>query len=141
MQRHPRRSSQRVANAVLHRHIRTERRSVLDVRRLSERRVGARDVVMIARDDHRRRQLAARHRVIERARDRRARAAVGVEDARLRADDQLVGARLLDPAQIVGELRGDGRRRLRGEVVAEDLRGERVGAREVVGAARGADPA
>ena len=77
---------------------------------------------------------------VEGQRDFGASLAVGIEDAGLRAYDQLVAPRLANPVDVVVELPGNlgGRRPAN---ILEHLGRDAVGCLEVLGLARGADPA
>ena len=140
MDRHPRGAAERVADDVLHGHVGREVRAVVDVRRLAVGRVGARHVVVVAAQHDGSREAPVGNGPVEGLCDPGAPLAVGIEDARLRTDDQPVAAGLADPVDVVVELPGDlGRRR--GADLLQYFGGEAVGKLEVFGAARSADPA
>ena len=130
VQRNPRRATEAVAAEVLDSHVGSERRAVVDVGGLAVRRVRAADVVVVARDVHRRLQSAVSHGVVEREGDRGAPERVRVQDACLRADDELVLLGLDDPLVVVVVLLRESLGGALGEL-RDDLRGDLVGEGEV----------
>lgn len=80
---------------------RAERRTIVDIRRFAKRRIGSRDVVMVARENHRTLQTTGSHRVVEGQSDFQSTDAVRIENSRLRTDDQTRSFRFFDPLKIV----------------------------------------
>eukprot|EP00754_Rhynchopus_humris_P038081 Rhum_TRINITY_DN20769_c0_g1::Rhum_TRINITY_DN20769_c0_g1_i1::g.172175::m.172175 len=140
VQRHPRRATEGVADEVLHGHVRAEHGPVADVRRLAVGRVRARDVVVVAAQDHGRRDAAVLHRLVEGARQPPAAHIVRVQDARLAAHDELVLGGALDPLDVVRHLLLDLGRRLL-HLLRQHLGGELVRHHQVGRVARRAHPA
>ena len=93
-------AARRVASEALHRHIRHDVAAVLDIRRLAEWRVRAGDIVVIA-SHHHGADLALAHELVELQRDADAPLRILIEDARLRADDEVVLLRVADPVVVV----------------------------------------
>ena len=73
--------------------------------------------------------------------DGHASALIGVEDTRLRADDQLVLGRFSDPLDVVRVLYGDVLGKALGDDALQHLGGDAVRHFQVVGQPRRADPA
>ena len=139
VQRHPGGAAEGVAHEVLDGHVGGEGGAVVDVGGLAVGAVGAADVVVVAAQHHRAGQTTARDGVVEGLGDAHAAFGIGVQDARLGTDDQLVGLGASDPLDVVGHLLADLRRRL-GHHRLQDLTRDGVRRVEVGGIPAGADP-
>ena len=136
---HPGGSAETVADDVLHSHVGGERRAIVDVGSLTERAVGARDVVVVAAEDDGTAQAAVSDGLVELGSDLRAAFAVGVEDTGLRTYHEVVLLCATDPLDVVAHLLLDFRRSGAGNVF-KHFAGDVVGDGQVFRLARGADP-
>ena len=100
MQRHEAHAARGVARETERRHVRRDVASVFDIRRLAVGRIGARDVVMVS-PEHHRADLPVAHHLVELERDADAPLRVLIEDAALRADDELVLLGVAYPGPVV----------------------------------------
>ena len=89
-----------VAGEIVHRHVGGNVASVLDVGGFAKRRVGAGYVMMVAAD-HDRSDPVLPDQTVESQGDFNPIAGIGIQNARLRADDQLVAFGVFDPFVIV----------------------------------------
>ena len=140
MDRNPRSAAERVADDVLHGHICRQARAVVDVRGLAVRRVGSRNVVVVAPQHHGSRNAPVGNGTVEGLGDLRAALAVGIEDAGLRTHDQPVTPGLANPVDVVVQLPPN----IPGSRLPnlfQHFGGQRIGRFEVLGKPRGTNPA
>lgn len=134
-------ATESIANAVLDSHISAVGGSILNVGGLTERGVGARDVMVITRNHNRSGQFTASDSVVEGTGDGGTGVTISVENTSLRAHNELVGAGLLDPLKVIGQLGTYRSGRSRGDVIAEDLSGDLVGLLQIAFQTGSANPA
>ena len=104
---HPGGAAEAVADNVLHGHIGSELRAVVDVGCLTEGGVRAGDVMMVAAQDDGSGDFAFADGFVEGEGNLGAAFAIGIKNARLAAHDEVVAAGFFDPVDVVAHLAGD----------------------------------
>ena len=140
MQAHPCGTAEAVANDVLHGHVGTELRAVVDVARFAEGRVGAAHVVVVASQHYRAADVAPAYGIVEGQGNLSAAFGIGIEYARLGAYHEFVLTCAAYPVKVVGQLPLDVLGSI-GQHLLEHVGCQLVAVRKVVGIAGGAYPA